>query len=702
MGDRETGMAALLGGTAAAGNVRNPVPGAAEAADLDLGPRLKISVVWGDLTEVPADVHVTGHYAGVAPTSAEKALDKAISGHGRRVVAEHNRRGWIDARLGKVTYFPTPWPAASPASGAAGSDGVAEGGAIHSAAVVGMGRMGRFTERGAARLYESLLGEVLGLGHMRKVAMVLIGSKPGSLKLRQAARALVHGFDAALDAMAVPPGGREFLPEVVLVEVDRLRAEKTQKAVRDFARGVRRVQVAKHLVVPPSCGGTVMRTSAAAFALLELAALTRADAPPEGAEALRTVLGGIKDKHLREGVRAGLESLAADEICPTGVSVTTRVKDSASRTPPVNISVLRSDKGLRWAALSDRAAIPEREVRIDGALFHQLVDRLTEPSVRDARELPDLLSRLVVPIEFQWLLTPDAPVNLEVDRNTAIVPWEFLSDIRQGTGGCTPLATRTPFSRNLRTAHSSMDVNEEHTVGPPRALVIGDPGSSDRGAALNGAREEARRVARTLTAHGVDVRLLVGPPGSRGRVEGEEAATRLDVLQALLTQRYHIVHYCGHGTFSSSRSSGWIFDDGVLTAQELEQLSGPPRIVVANACYSARGEPPSAEGEPSAGGKPPAEEVFKLADEFLRAGVVHYVGAAWQLRDAQSLVFADAFYEHLFSENTSVGEAVCAARLRTYNKRGRTEDPHSWSAWAAYQHYGDPTDHFLRGPGSTA
>ncbi|MCX5010379.1 hypothetical protein OG765_05170 [Streptomyces sp. NBC_00555] len=101
--------------------------------------------------------------------------------------------------------------------------------------MVGMGRMGSFTERRAARLYESLLGEVLGLGHVRKAAIVLIGAHSGTLKLRQTARALIHGFDAALETMAAPPGA-SFTPEVLLIELDRLRAEKIQKALYDFAR----------------------------------------------------------------------------------------------------------------------------------------------------------------------------------------------------------------------------------------------------------------------------------------------------------------------------------------------------------------------------------------------------------------------------------------------------------------------------------
>ncbi len=38
------------------------------------------SVAWGDLTCVPADLHVIGHHRGVTATGAEQALDFAIPG----------------------------------------------------------------------------------------------------------------------------------------------------------------------------------------------------------------------------------------------------------------------------------------------------------------------------------------------------------------------------------------------------------------------------------------------------------------------------------------------------------------------------------------------------------------------------------------------------------------------------------------------
>ncbi|WP_432002944.1 CHAT domain-containing protein [Streptomyces sioyaensis] len=680
----ENGVEDLVEHTLAPGNFPAP-PQRRTEPDTAPTSRLTVRVVWGDLTRVGADLHVTGHYQGIAPTAAERALDQKISAGKRQVIAEHNRRGWIDAKLGKVSYFPC-------------HDGDP---VVHSAAVVGMGRMGTFTERRAARLYESLLGELLTLGHVHKAVTVLIGSGAENLQVTRVARALIRGFETALKAA----GGPQALNEVLIVEIDRLRAEKLHRALRNNS-GDAQLYINVVDEVTDADGGGLKRTSAAVYAVTELARLARSVGPLEGGqggdpaspgEALRIVLGGITNDILRGDIRRRLSDIA--DIDPTDIAISTHSSSGSEQAPlPVNVSVLQGEGGLRWAALAERATVPERNVRVDADLLHQLVDRLSDPTVEDARELPDLLSRLVVPIEFQWLVSDEAPVILEVDRSTATVPWEFLADIRQDV--CSeqaPLAVRTPIARILRTEYSTadiVDVAEELREGtPPQALVIGDPGDPAKDLSLEKARNEARAVKDALRRNDVSVRALIGAPNSAQRLPDEEPATRIDVLRNIFSGQYNIVHYCGHGTFDESGPSGWLFSDGLLTAQELAQLSRPPRIVVANACYSAKV-------------KPSATGVFKVADEFLRAGVVHYIGAAWQVPDDEAQIFADVLYQELFGGTSTVGDAVQAARRKAYDRRSRDlnrrdagpaekavpPDQHRGNAWAAYQHYGDPTD----------
>ncbi|MEU7556159.1 CHAT domain-containing protein [Streptomyces sp. NPDC044571] len=692
-----------------------PAPDPGEAPRTG-GSTLNITVVWGDLTEVAADLHVTGHYQSVVPAAAELALDQAISGGSRLIIKEHTKLGWIDAQLGEVTYFPC------------------KAGPVRSAAVVGMGPMGTLTERRALQMYASLLGEAVALGHVESMATVLIGSGTGNLAVSQAARALVRGFAGVL-ALLSPPTPPPRLTEVLIVEVDRLRAEQLHLALITAAESLPQLRIAPRL--REESGGRLSAPSAAVYALAALARLagpqstptrdgpagtaTR-DGMPEGPdrpgreEALRTVLAGF-DPDIQGKVREQLAHLATVDRTDLSLAVGGSVgeyDDSAQ----VRMSVLSGVGGLRWAALTGRATVPERLVPVDMDLLRELVNRLTEPSVEDARELPDLLSRVVVPPDFQRLLTDDARVLLELDRDTASVPWEFLAEIQHADGGRhDPLAIRTQLSRQLRTPYARV-MTDALGDAPLRALVIGDPGDPEKGFQLEEARSEALAVAARLKNLGVEVSLFVGAANSRE--PGVDPARRLDVLRALLSGRHHIVHYCGHSDFDFSgtgRRSGWVFADGLLTAQELALLERPPLIVVANACYSAllgsatglgRQAQPSGAADRSPWGNPQAALVPSLADEFLRLGVGHYIGAAWRIPDKQAISFAEQFYTYVFEGGPgepapTVGGGVRRARKGLYEQyaAGRVPpdiapNPKRWSSWAAYQHYGDASDVLVR------
>ncbi|PWK64211.1 CHAT domain-containing protein [Streptomyces sp. CG 926] len=709
------------------------------------GPTLNITVIWGDIAQIAADLHVTGHYQSVVPAAAELALDRAISVDPRRVITEHTKLGWIDAQLGEVTYFPC------------------KEGPVRCAAVVGMGPMGTLTERRAVQMYASLLGEALGLGHVGTMTTVLIGSGTGNLTVKQAARALVRGFADALAPLG-PPAPPPGLTDVLVMEVDRLRAEQLHLALTDSASKLPQLRIVPWL--REESGGELFGPSAAVYALSALTRLAgtvgaaagdgtpgssgAGPDPPAGADVLQTVLAGF-DADIQGMIREQLADLASVERTELSLAVR-RPAEAQDDAVPVRMSVQSGVGGLRWAALTGRATVPERLVPVDMDLLRELVDRLTEPSVKDACELPDLLSRFVVPQDFQRLLTDDSTVLLELDRDTASVPWEFLAEIQQaGADKRDPLAIRTQLSRQLRTTYSRV-MTESLADGPLRALVIGDPGDPEKGFHLPGARQEALAVASRLKELGAKVSLFVGAANSL-RQPGVDPARRLDVLRVLLCGGNHIVHYCGHSDFDLSgtgRRSGWVFADGLLTAQELALLERPPLIVVANACYTARLGDAAGPGTPatepalagrSPWGNPQAALVPSLADEFLRMGVGHYIGAAWRIPDDQGISFADQFYTHLFQggpgeATPTVGGAVRAARRRLYGLRAAdgqeqgadsTADPSApstpsgpngaagpvgpagrdvtsggqrWSSWAAYQHYGDAADPFVRPGGS--
>ncbi|MFE0463672.1 CHAT domain-containing protein [Kitasatospora sp. NPDC058965] len=678
---------------------REPVPAntAVVAAESEsppskVTPSLTVTVVWGDLAQVPADVHVTGHYQGVAPTAAELALDRAISGESHHLIAEHTRHGWINGKLGEVQYFPS------------------KGEPVKRAAVVGMGQVGTFTERRAALMYESLWAELMTLGDVRTAATVLIGAGAGNLPLAQAARALLRGLAAA------PPVDSTELTEVLVVEQDRLRADQLVRALLAEAGTVPGVI---HVTADfrPEAGGRLSRSSATVYAVKALTRLIdgsstagaadRSDPDEAGrAAAMAVVMDGV-DAPIRDSLRAHLADLVQTDPAELALAVT---QETTDRALPVRITVRGGEDGLYWSALTALATLPERRVPVDWELLKQLIDRLTEPSQQDTEQLPSLLSRLVVPVDFQHLVADESAVVLDLDRTTALLPWEFLSDIRKGLdAGAKPLAVRTPIARRLRTEYTG--VGPENVAGEmPRALVIGDAG--DAAHRLDGARKEAVETVKTLKSLGVQVTAFLGSPDSVPSEQpdfGEldiEVATRLDTLRVLLSSGYDIVHYCGHGDYvpGEGRRSGWQFADGLLTGRELMNLERPPRMVLANACWSSRtgtvpvGGRTGPATEERLAVKPAAQFVSTLADEFLRAGVAHYIGAAWRVPDQLAVTFARRFYAVLLNPAEGgpapVGDAVRAAREAVYGERAHQDAGSHYlrhSAWAAYQHYGDPT-----------
>ena len=656
---------------------------------------LSLRVAWGSLTKVVADIHVAGHYQGVLPASAEKSLDMAIS-PGREVIAEHTRRRWLVGELGEIAYFPGRDPESEASTG------------VRRAAVAGMGRVGTLTEDRAEQLYGSLLRELGALTDVRSAAMVLIGSGAGNLTVTQATRALVKACTEVLPGM---PGAR-ILTDVIIVENDRLRAEQVAEALKDLAR--ESTLLAAPLRVEHADGGEVGVESAAVFAVRAIAhCIRRHDEESQGRPKKTSLLGQLLEafpEELRTSIPAQLRTLP-DDLNALSVVVGGQLQGGAGALP-TRISVNHRGDRMRWAALTQRATIPEREIPVKPRLVSDLVTRLTAPTAADAARLPSMLRRWVIPEDFQSHITDQSPLVLEVNGAAAQLPWEFLTDGPYEAGHeSLPLAVRTPIARQLRTTYSRA-VADYAEPTHLRALVVADPGPTSK--KLPGARAEGIALAELLASRGIDVSLFVGPPGTKPP-DGAHVATELDVLTELLVGRYDIVHFAGHGTMSPDRPdvAGWLFSDGVLTAADLAQMTWAPRLVTANACWTARGlgapevSTPHRSTAPattsSASGATEEQQratlTAVLADEFLRVGVAHYIGTSWEIPDAMGVRFALDFYGSVLPtpdrRGQPFGRALCDARRVLFGMRGSLPEavkPETWSGWAAYQHFGDPAD----------
>ena len=653
---------------------------------------LRLSVVWGDLTKVAADLHLSGHYQGVLPTSAELALDRAISvgadgafRTGRGVIEEFTRRRWLVEHLGVVSYFPVSQP-----------------GSMKRAAIVSLGRVGTFNHGRAVQLWESVVTRLSSLGSVTSAATVLIGSGAGTLSVDHAAAALLQGVSKGRRGHLTATPGQPPLDRLIVVERDRSRADLVHAALRAAVAATPEIVLDGGVEI--GVNGTVSQSAAVDLIAKALARLAYDGGDNTGGDPNIRASLDVAYAHLGEPVadlvREQLEKLS-DDIDPAHGAARRNPNAGSQARAGTRLSVFQDQKGsLRWGAITDRATVSERILPAQPSVIDQLVTRLERPAAKDLSRLAEGLSRLLVPVDMQALLGDEAPLVVEVDRTPARLQWEMLVDVNaMGVKQDEPLALRTPIARQLRTTYSrpGAAVDEEDAR---RILVVGDPGDPATNRSLAGARYEATEVAavvggKTAKERGWELKLFLGAPQAAppdATAPLTPAADLLEVLIELTTGKHQVVHFAGHGMYDPAdpeRRAGLLFSGGLLTSQDLMNLPRPPRLVVANACFSSK-VTPVADRET----RPPTvlESLAPtLADEFLRAGVVHFIGAAWKVHDLAGAEFATAFYRALFTPATTVGDAVCAGRRAVWSKRERFG-----CDWAAYQHYGDPSDILVR------
>ena len=666
-------------------------------------PRFDVEVVWGDITRVRGDVYAVGHYQGVLPQFAELALDRVISGKGAAdedlLLTSLTRRGVLRGQLGDVYFY--PWP---------GKDG-------RMVAVAGMGHPGSFGRSELRLLARNLAWAIGSLRGIQTVCTVLIGSGAGNLGIMAALEGLIAGLGDSLEQLV----GRNGIARVRVVERRLSKAQRVHEALRRLAQSEavrKRIDLRVPRVLRRGPGGEVDVGHGLALVLAAAATATKAPDRSARRRAVNTLLGALAARHpVRRGAERALESLvegARREIQDTASRLEVSVRagdpgaesDEASsltargRAMPSRLSFVTEGPRIRAAAITDTAVVPEREIGVDPKLVDEVVTSMSDPEPEQLSALSTLLARLLVPRDFRETIATDQPVVFEVDRAMARVHWEMLS-CSTDPQRTEHLALRSAFARQLRTGYSPAPAPAERPAPRLRALVIGDPGDPNAGEDLPGARREALEVITLLEKKDVEVVGLVGAPSAaRDAALGKvRPASRLAVLDQLLQGGFDILHYAGHGDFDPDNPSvtGWLFEGGLLTASELERVDVAPRLVVANACLSARTSEALARGRRVGEARTEADLLPGLADEFFRRGVRNYIGTAWEVSDVGAILFATHFYDKLIPgpglARVTLGEAVLGARRVLAEKEG------FGALWAAYQHYGDPT---LRITGSDA
>lgn len=342
------------------------------------------------------------------------------------------------------------------------------------------------------------------------------------------------------------------------------------------------------------------------------------------------------------------------------------------------ITVERGGDIFRFSAMTTDAVVPVREVPVQALFADGVAERLRKSDGRQEQErYGRLLHAYLMPEDFQSFLSD--PLTLILDRSTAAYPWEMACSGR--TGQKIFYGPDLRLTRQFRTLLSGTPGVAPVVNRNLRVLVIADP-APEREYQLPGARAEGRAVVKVLNQ-------FKGRNGLQLEVVDRIGASECDpveILALILSEEFDVIHYAGHGTFDTQmpERSGWVFGkDVILSAREIFRARQVPRLVFANACFSAVVRP---------GQLGTAEETNRqlagLAEAFFERGVQNYLGSGWPVGDVEAVAFATEFYT----------AALAGESLSTAIAAGRAKILHQGSTWGAYQHYGEAGARLVAAP----
>ncbi len=212
-------------------------------------------------------------------------------------------------------------------------------------------------------------------------------------------------------------------------------------------------------------------------------------------------------------------------------------------------------------------------------------------------------------------------VRLRVEEPTlAVIPWEYLYSERLHS--FLGVSERTPIVRYLELPQAIPTL--EATL-PVRVLLV-MPDEPE----LDTAREKAAILAAVAPLkESVQVTLLEGK------------VTRRQIADTLAMAEYHVLHFIGHGDFSSDRAVLLMYaDDGSDAAVDDERVAGlfrnhpSMKLVILNSC---RG------GELSA-----SKPFVGMAAALVRAGIPAVIAMQYEIADDEAVLFASTLFRHLF------------------------------------------------------
>ena len=173
-----------------------------------------------------------------------------------------------------------------------------------------------------------------------------------------------------------------------------------------------------------------------------------------------------------------------------------------------------------------------RAQKTQGQLLRALVATASNAENQD-RQIGRTLFKLLVPLEMEAVLAGTGEMQIELEPETAGIPWELL-DTDEGderTGRTKPWAIRTKLLRKLRIQDYRVQVTDASIEAS--ILVIGEPACPKDFPRLFAAREEAVAVYQCLAGPNglgeTNVKGLFSDDSTKvraGRTKGDQRVAR--------------------------------------------------------------------------------------------------------------------------------------------------------------------------------
>ena len=357
--------------------------------------------------------------------------------------------------------------------------------------------------------------------------------------------------------------------------------------------------------------------------------------------------------------RRALVSEASDEKYESSVFITAKLEKFSAKEYELRMNILGDDALASTQEISHFFSV-EAFNKLTKSIREGKPPKPRTKMLKIGTDIADLIFTKKVREIFNQV--GRKPIIVQQNPLATRIPWEILPTQPAGRFPC----LEGGLSRHLliQTDSVSKHMNQRrHTDTPLSVLIIGDPTSD-----LGGADREAQMIYEAL-------RKIVGDR----YIEflRQEDATKTNILDALRSGRYDMLHYAGHAAYEENerwRSGIKCAGGQILTGRDLAQLSQLPAVMVFNACESAQVR--------AAQKKQNSDFQGSFAEAAILAGISHYVGTYWQVNDLDAVSFAETFYEEM-SKGEMIGHALVKARKAVQDRAPSTVD------WLNYIHYGN-------------